>query len=406
MLAATVTAVSILFLLEAWRFHRWLSRAIGGVAWPLTLDSYPSVTVVRPIKGLDAGARENIAAAFDTGYPGPVELLFVFDDESEPALPLVREAIEAHRANPRAPSARVLFSGDPPAGRTGKLHAMIAGLHEARHELIAFADSDIRPDRRALTLLVETLMAAPEVGSAFAPVVVPIEARTVGDAGYSLLLNGLYGPAAAAATLRNGGELPFIMGQFMIFKRRAIAAIGGLESAEGQLVDDMYLGARIKAAGLRNRVSPHSVPIIQEGLPLGEFWKTYLRWITFSRSGLPGRSFKWSSWMHGISFWSGLVCAVLALVTGHPIAAALAALVPLGVSASINRLHRKLGGAPLGVRFSWVAVALLLVAPIVMLSALLRRRVEWRGRSYSLDAGARLATGQVVRSDDPSPRAA
>jgi cellulose synthase/poly-beta-1,6-N-acetylglucosamine synthase-like glycosyltransferase len=283
---------------------------------------------------------------------------------------------------------------------------MIAGLREARHELVAFADSDIRPDGRALAVLAETLLAAPDAGSAFAPVVVPVRARTVGDAGYSLLLNGLYGPAAASSTLKNGGELPFIMGQFMIFRRRAIAAIGGLESAEGQLVDDMYLGARIKAAGLRNRVSPHAVPIIQEGLPFGEFWKTYLRWLTFSRSGLPGRSFKWSSWMHGVSFWAGLLCFAAALLTGHPIVAAAAALVPLSVSMSINSLHRRLGGAPLGLRFSWVAFMLLVLAPAVMLSALLRRRVEWRGRSYSLDAGARLATRRVARSDDPSPRAA
>jgi hypothetical protein len=51
--------------------------------------------------------------------------------------------------------------------------------------------------------------------------------------------NGLHGSAASSAARRPGGELPFIMGQFMIFKRSALTAIGGLESAEGQLVDDM-----------------------------------------------------------------------------------------------------------------------------------------------------------------------
>ena len=54
------------------------------------------------------------------------------------------------------------------------------------------------------------------------------------------------------------GELPYIMGQYMVLKRDALRAIGGLKSAEGQLVDDMYIGARMRAAGYTNRVAPMS----------------------------------------------------------------------------------------------------------------------------------------------------
>ena len=76
--------------------------------------------MIRPIKGLDAGAEENIRAALDNGYPGQVETLFVFDDRSEPALPLVRAAL----AKAPAGTGRVIFSGPPPANRTGKLSAV------------------------------------------------------------------------------------------------------------------------------------------------------------------------------------------------------------------------------------------------------------------------------------------
>jgi ceramide glucosyltransferase len=365
---------------------------------------YPSITVIRPIKGLDAGAEENIQAALRHGYPGWVETLFVFDDDSEPALPLVEETIRRRRFEGLDTNARVIFSGAPPAGRTGKLNAMIAGLREAKGELIAFADSDIRPDKKALTRLVETLLGTPRAGAAFAPVVVAERPRTVGDAGYTLLINALYGPEAAASTHKNRGELPFIMGQFMVFTREAIDAIGGLESAEGQLVDDMYLGMRVKAAGLRNMVSPHPVPIVQYGVPLREFWSTYVRWLTFSRSGLPGWEFKASAYLRGVVFWLGLIAGVFSLTQGWWLAAALNGLANLGVVFSNNILHRAIGGAHLPLRHRWVTFGLLLLSPLVLASILLKRQVTWRGRSYQLNGKSQLATGDTLPADRISQR--
>ena len=56
---------------------------------------YPSISVIRPVRGADVGARENFEAALDTGYPGDVETLFVFDDESDPGLPIARDVVRA-----------------------------------------------------------------------------------------------------------------------------------------------------------------------------------------------------------------------------------------------------------------------------------------------------------------------
>ena len=358
--------IQILLMTVALGFLAWLMRSqavlarVGRAsATSKPLSRYPSVTVVRPIKGLDAGISENINAALDHGYPGEVETLFVFDDDHEPALPLVRRAIETRRWIGKERDARILFSGAPPPGRTGKLNAMITGFQESRGELVAFADSDIRPDRDALRMLVETLCATPRAGAASAPVVVTENPVTLGDTGYALLLNGLYAPAAAKTVRERNGTLSFIMGQFMVLTREAIAAIGGLESATGQLVDDMYLGARIKAAGFRNVVSPQRVPIIQRGMSLKEFWRTYVRWIAFSRSGLPGREFKVLSYLRPAMFWSGLIAAGVAASQGFWLIALLNALVPVEVTASTIYLHRVVGGG----RLTWGSTGGLLLAP-------------------------------------------
>jgi ceramide glucosyltransferase len=378
-------------LLQVLLTHGHLLRALRLGRRPQQLESYPSVTVIRPIKGLDAGAEQNIRAAIRTGYPGEVETLFVFDDDSEPALPVVERVLRQASEAGWQVNARVLFSGHPPKGRTGKLNAMIVGLREAKGELVAFADSDVRPDMLALTTLVETLMQAPDAGSAFAPVVVSEPPRTVGDAGYALLLNGLYGAAAAAATKKHDGGLPFIMGQFMVFKRGALEAIGGLECADGQLVDDMYLGSQVTTVGLRNVVSPRQVPIIQEGLSFSDFLATYRRWITFSRTGLPGLSFKLTPMLHGIVFWVGLLASVAAAVTGNWLGAIAMGLAPVAVASSINSLHEAIGGARLSFKHRLAPLLLILVSPVVYLSILTHKQVNWRGRTYSLDVSSKLA---------------
>jgi ceramide glucosyltransferase len=391
--------------LEVLRAHWQLARNLDPSVQTREPDRYPSLTVIRPIRGLDTEALENIRAALDTGYPGDCETLFVLDDAQEPALGLIRQAmLEAHEAG-RTVAARVLFSGQPPEGQTGKLNAMIVGLQAASGELIAFADSDIRPDREALRALVRTLLSAPDYGAAFAPVVVAPQPITVGDAGYALMLNGLYSPAFQYVAHHNHGSMPFIMGQLMVFRREAIQAIGGLESAEGQLVDDMYLGERITRAGFRNVVSAHPVPIIQQNLPLAEFLSIYVRWLTFSRSGLPGLAFKLISWLRGFVFWAGFALTVGALVEGAWLTAALAACAPILTGASINSLHTHQTGVELRLRHSWVGFALLMTAPLVMLWILTRRRVTWRGRSYSLNRASRLAASASIQSSPGATRA-
>ncbi|HEY8429639.1 MAG TPA: glycosyltransferase, partial [Sandaracinaceae bacterium] len=149
---------ALVLLVEALQVFRLMRAALRPAPRLRPLDSYPSLSVIRPIKGLDADLHVNLRAALDNGYMGPIETIFVLDHEREPALPLVLEAIREHNASGRPGRARVIFSGEPPPGRTGKLHAMIAGMRDANGELVAFADSDIRPGPDGLNAVVEALV--------------------------------------------------------------------------------------------------------------------------------------------------------------------------------------------------------------------------------------------------------
>ena len=203
------------------------------------------------------------------------------------------------------------------------------------------------------------------------------------------------------------------MGQLMVLHRRALRAIGGLESAAGELVDDMALGLRLPRPGIATWSPADPVPVIEEGLSLREFLRIYVRWLTFGRTGLPGLSFKSINWLHGMVFFAGLAAAV---------AAAAEAGAPRRWSTPPchcgGREHRHPApaerAAGCGRGHLWVPFMLLLIAPAILLRVQLQRQVSWRGRTYRLapipvggerrDRGARAgARGPVIGGPAPRP---
>lgn len=381
-------------------FAARMSRLRGALAGGRGDHPLPSITVVRPVRGLDVDAAQNLAAALDNEYPGEVETIFVFDDVLDPGFATVRKAIAEHVAAGRRGTAMIMVVGQPPPTMTGKLHAMVAGLARAKGELIAFGDSDTRPHPHSLRLAVETLLTTDRAGSVFVPVVATEIPQTAGDVGVALMLNGLYGPAVAR-TVSKTGEMPFIMGQLMVFRRETLKALRDLQTVSGELVDDMRMGMDVVAAGYRNVVTADTLPIVVRGLGLAEFIRMFRRWLIFSRSGLPTWSFKAPVWLRGVEFWLGFLMTALALSYGQYAAAILAAATVVAVSASMVRLHRILGGAAIGWRHAWVPAAILMAGPLLLVSAIVKPEVTWRGRTYQLDARSKLHRPEPAHAHRP-----
>ena len=392
-LISSVIGVALTVAFIAWQ--RNLARAQRRPEPPRKpLWHYPSVSVIRPVRGADVGARENFEAALDTGYPGDVETLFVFDDEFDPGLPIAREVVRAHNASLKPGRAAVLVAGAPPPARTGKLNAMIVGAARARGSLIAFGDSDTRPDRELLRELVETLMTTPRAGSAFAPVVIDDAPRGSGDVLYALMQNALYAPLAAHEASKHDGALPFIMGQIMVFKREALDAIGGVQCATGQLVDDMYIGRQVAAAGYRNILVKRGLKVPTGGLGFRDFLPIYRRWMAFSRNGLP-LSFTWPQWLLGGGFFVAIATTVAAGLSAAPLAMIAPAIAVAAFTVTLLSLNRLYGGAPVPLRWFWTPAALLLISPAILVATLLKKQVGWRGRTYDVDRSAALAVGHL-----------
>lgn len=381
-----LAVLSLLLLVEGHvRLRRVLARRLAAPPFP---SRAPSMTVIRPVKGVDTGAEENIRAFLAMEYPGPLELLFVVDSEEDLATPLIRRLIAEHRTG--AQRVELLFSGSPPPQRTGKLNAMLVGVGAATGELLAFNDSDSRPAKDLLGRLVTELLARPDCGCTFAPVVAAADRPTAGDVGYELLMNAWYGPTVSWAA-EPRGELDFIMGQLMVCRREALDAVGGVGVAEGHFVDDMYIGRALWNAGWKNVVIESPLRIVAGGMSQLQFFRTFRRWILFSEGGLSFR-FTWPNWVRGVSCWVAWTVLVAALVTGNA-AAAVTALLAIAFSVYTQAsLQRAYHGPRIRLHQLWVPAVIPLIGGMVQMAAKLNRRVDWRGRSYDLDAKARLGS--------------
>src|SRR5215475_2519601 len=91
----------------------------------------PHVSILKPVHGVDFGSGENFASFCDQNYPS-YEILFAVNDESDPAVPLVRKLIQIH------PERKMrLVTGAPFLGENRKVNNLAAMARDASHEFVS-----------------------------------------------------------------------------------------------------------------------------------------------------------------------------------------------------------------------------------------------------------------------------
>jgi hypothetical protein len=171
------------------------------------------------------------------------EILVIDDQSSDHTAEIVRSLSIQH------PNVRLLEATELPPGWVGKNNAVWIGAREARGEWLLFTDSDAvhAPDSAAKALSV-----AAENGAAlvsFSPeqvmktwyekAVIPYIFTRLSSRFRFADVNDPKNSAAAAN------------GQFILIRRDAYEAVGGHASVAGDVLEDVALAARVKAAGYR-----------------------------------------------------------------------------------------------------------------------------------------------------------
>jgi ceramide glucosyltransferase len=326
-----------------------------------------SVSVVRPLCGIDPFASETLASTFALDYPS-YEIIFCLADGGDPVAPMVRRLMEAH---PHIPS-RLLIGDDRPSSNP-KLNNVVKGWNAATHEWIVIADSNVLMPRDYIQRLTARwrpntgIVCAPPIGSAPGSFAAEIECA---------FLN------TYQARWQYAGEtfgLGFAQGKTMLWRRATLEAGGGIEALGAEIAEDAAATKLIHAAGL----SAHLVDAPFEQ-PLGsrqwrDVWARQVRWARLRRATFP---------LHFAPelLTSGLLVIIAAFFGAAEfglsplVAAALAALAWYGSEAALAQAARwrlSLWSVP-----AWIARDLLL--PWLWAQAWAGDNFVWRGNAMSV----------------------
>lgn len=288
LLAAFPSVYYLLAILAALRFF-------GPQRRQTTAEYSPPASLLKPVRGVDFGSYENFASFCKQDYP-EYEILFAVNDESDPALPVIRQIIAAF------PQRRIrLFTSAEDLGANRKVNKLAMLAREAQHDVLVLTDGDVRVGPNYLREVI-----APLGEEKIAAVTSFYRAITQENLGAKLEAIGAASDFFAGVLMARWKEgIRFALGASIATTKQWVRRTGGLEALVDALADDYEFGHRLARAGGEITLSREAVWTMYTAETLGGSWEHQLRWARTVRLCRP------LSYL-GLLFTQGLPWTVLA----------------------------------------------------------------------------------------------
>jgi ceramide glucosyltransferase len=239
--------------------------------------SAPPVSLVRPLRGIEAFSEETLRASFELDYPD-YEVIFCVQGPHDPVIPLVQQVTAEY---PHVPSR--LLIGDDYVSANPKLNNCVKGWDAASHRYVILADSNALPPRD----YIQTMLAAFEDEETAMTVSMPIGSRPHGF--WALVECAILN--TFQARWQYGAEfvgIGFAQGKNMMWRREVLDRAGGIRALASDIAEDAASTKIIRAQGMKIRLV--DMPFEQ---PLGprkahEVYSRHVRWSRLRRVTFPG----------------------------------------------------------------------------------------------------------------------
>src|SRR6266851_2770956 len=330
------------------------------------------VTAIIPARNEEAviaACVESLACQPEIG-----EILVVNDQSTDGTAHVVRRLME------RIPRLRLVESDGLPDGWVGKNHALWIGVEQAKGAWLLFTDADAQHEPnsadRALRIAQEQNAAlvsfSPEqlTGAWYEKALIPyIYLRLARRFSFDKVND----PASRTAAAN---------GQFLMMRREVYDAIGGHAGLAGEVLEDVALAVRVKAAGHRIWFGAGK-GIVRARMyrSFGAMWQGWKKNLYRLMGGTPGAALREAEsnlpWIPFLLMVAGLKFPLL-LFLG--VLLLLARQTSYGLDLARNHF-------PFSFIFYYVpAVALYIGVLWASYRSHAQGRIEWKGREYSIEA--------------------
>ncbi len=341
-------------LVALWKVRR------AAIVFP---KKWPTVSVLKPMAGLDDQLAENLSSHLAIDYPGEWKLLLGVRSREDLAYPIAKAFADAH------PTRVGLHLQEGVPGFNPKVNQLLTLMKHATGEVIAITDSNVRVHSG---LLREHAARLAEPGIALSSnLFVGVDEATPGSALDNMCVNAFC--AASSATAEALLKMTQLVGKSFAVKREVLEQLGGFDRVKDVLAEDQRFGTLLRQAGHRTRLCPTPVENVQQSAPLGQFFQRHARWSMLRFMLLPGA---WAEPLQLPFVWA-LFAALLSpqsVFLWWFLAASLA--LSMVFTQASTRILR---GRPFALRWVW----LIPLRDFIFLAAWLRgmtmRTVLWRG---------------------------
>jgi ceramide glucosyltransferase len=253
-------------------------RSHAAFASPTLANHRPSVTILKPIRGLEPQLAQNLRSFCRQDYPS-FDVVFGVRERDDLALPLLRQIAEEF------PGRTTVVVGDGTARcRNPKIATLLPMLEHATGEILVIADSDMRVTPDYLDA-VAAAFADERVGAATAVYRGEPAEPDLASALGALWITEQFAPSVLVA---NAVEpLTYCFGSTMAVRRTLLDAIGGLAALGDHLADDHQLGRLVTEQGRSVVLLPYVVANVVAERDLRELVEHEVRWARTIRSVRP-----------------------------------------------------------------------------------------------------------------------
>jgi ceramide glucosyltransferase len=384
MTIASVLTLMVAFSLFLALLQAMAQRAVLQTEAPPLPDSFPPVSILKPLKGVDADLKENLRSLYRIEYPD-FEVVLGTEDERDPALAL------AQRVAAEFPHIRsVILSSSAAIGFNPKVNNLSNLVLRARHPMLLISDSNVRVPGDYLKDLVahRTRAGGGLVWSLFRG----IQGRGLGGALEALQLN--VPVMGGVAALMRFVKKPCCVGKSMLLHREELEAIGGFRFLGQFLAEDQVCAEELDRLGRPVTVSGNLIDNVLGRRTLKEFAGRHLRWARLRRH---------------VSFWGYLgefllnpvfvaLGSFAAVRTSD--AALVAGLTLAGMSVMNASTARVLGIKKPAWSHPFLELALSLVRGVLWFVPFFSSTVVWRGNVLSLGPRSRIELKEAAPQDE------
>lgn len=231
-------------------------------------QSFPAISVLKPLKGLDDNLFDNLESFCVQDYP-EYEIIFSLQDYNDPAYKVARKIKDKY---PEREISLIIEHCNE--GLNPKVNNLLTAYRAAKHEHVLISDSNVMVDKNYLKEIARP-MNDHGVGLV-SNLIKGIGGRSIGSVFENLHMNSFV--MGSVCFLDKFLHMPCVVGKSMLMKKADLDAVGGLSAFKDILAEDYMIGKMMHESGKKVVLSHYMIKNVNHYWGIRKFINRHTRW--------------------------------------------------------------------------------------------------------------------------------